>query len=231
MRVTVVRKAIKNLHLGVYPPDGRVTVAAPRSMSQSAVRVAVVSKLAWIKRQRARFAQQARQSPREMVSGETHYFLGRPYRLDVVKVAGRSSVRVRPGRVIELRVRSAADAEARQEVLRQRYREYLRGAVPPLLARWQEALGVRVSYCGIKRMKTKWGSANTKARRIWVNLDLAKKAPGCLNYIVLHELVHLLERHHDDRFVALMDRHMPDWRHRRQVLNEAPLAHENWAHC
>ncbi|HYO68479.1 MAG TPA: SprT family zinc-dependent metalloprotease [Archangium sp.] len=229
VRVAVVRKAIKNLHLGVYPPDGRVRVAAPLAVSDAAVRVAVISKLPWIKRQQAAFEHQPRESEREMVSGESHYFLGRRYRLDVVDVVGANRVVLRNRRTLELHVQRGADAEYRKQLLYRWYRERLREFVPPLLEKWEAAIGVKVAGWGIKKMKTKWGSCNAEARRLWLNLELAKKPPECIEYLIVHELVHLLVRHHDDRFNALMDRHLPKWRLVRQSLNVAPLANDSWA--
>jgi predicted metal-dependent hydrolase len=228
VRVAVVRKPIKNLHLGVYPPDGRVRVAAPLAISDAAVRVAVIGKLRWIRRQQAAFEHQARESEREMVDGESHYFLGHRYRLDVIVTEGPCRVVLRNRRVMELHARADQDAEQRARVLRRWHRERLRELIPPLLEKWQAALGVAVADWGIKKMKTKWGSCNAEARRIWLNLELAKKPPECLEYIVAHELAHLLVRHHDDRFHALMDRHLPKWRLIRHTLNTAPLASDTW---
>jgi hypothetical protein len=226
LRIAVVRKAIKNLHLGVYPPDGRVRVAVPLAVSDQAVRVAVIGKLPWIRRQRAAFDHQARESRRTMVTGESHYFLGRRYRLEVVKAQGKSTVVLRNRAVVELHARPGLSAQDRERVLQAWYRERLRELVPPLLEKWQAALGVTVDEWGIKKMKTKWGSCSAEARRIWLNLELAKKPPECLEYLVVHELVHLVVRHHDDRFNAVMDRHLPKWRSVRKMLNTAPLANE-----
>jgi predicted metal-dependent hydrolase len=228
--VQIVRKAIKNLHLGVYPPHGRVRVAVPLAVSDRAVRVAVVGKLGWIKRQQARFAGQPRQSEREMVSGECHYFLGRRYRLRVVEHDGPGRVVLRNSATLDLQARRGSDARARQRVLLHWYRERLRELTLPSLAKWESILGVRAEACGIKRMKTRWGSCNDQARRIWVNLELAKKPPQCLEYIIVHELVHLLERHHNERFVAMMNDHLPQWRLHRDELNSSPLAHETWSY-
>lgn len=228
LRVAVVRKAIKNLHLGVYPPDGRVRVAAPLVVSDAAVRVAVIGKLRWIKRQQAAFEHQERESEREMVSGESHYVLGWRYRLDVVEAVGPARIVVRNRRTLELHTRPGWDARQREQLLHRWYRERLRELVPPLIEKWQAALGVEAAGWGIKKMKTRWGSCNMASRRIWLNLELAKKPPECLEYLVVHELAHLLVRHHDDRFNALMDRHLPRWRLARRTLNAAPLAHETW---
>ncbi|MFA4901312.1 MAG: SprT family zinc-dependent metalloprotease [Desulfobaccales bacterium] len=226
--VEVVRKAIKNLHLGVYPPHGRVRVAAPLAVSDEAVRLAVIGKLAWIKRQQARFEAQPRQSRREMVSGESHYFMGQRYRLRVIEYAGVMGVVLRNKSFMDLYVRPETNAEQRELVLYRWYRKQLKALVPSLLEKWQAVLGVQAADWGIKKMKTKWGGCTIKARRIWINLELAKQPIQCLEYIIVHELVHLLERHHNDQFRKLMDEFMPQWRLHREELNRAPLGYENW---
>lgn len=228
--VEVVRKAIKNLHLGVYPPDGRVRVAAPLVVSDAAVRVAVIGKLRWIRRQQSAFAVQARQPERLMVDGESHFFLGRRYRLAVAETLGRCDVILRNRKIMEIRARRQGGSAHLQRVLQRWYRERLRELVPQLLAKWEGNLGVRVASWGIKAMKTKWGTCNPETRRIWLNLELAKKPPECLEYIVVHELLHLIARHHDERFQALMDRHFSRWRQIRRELNAAPLAHATWSY-
>ena len=228
LAVQVVRKDIKNLHLGVYPPNGRVRVAVPLRVSDDAVRLAVVGKLGWIKKQRARFEALPRQSERDMVSGESHYFLGRRYRLRVVELQKTGAVVIRGTSTLELHTRPESDPKARERILQRWYRERLRELVPPLLSKWEAILDVRFSAWGIKRMKTRWGTCNVAAGRIWLNLELAKKPPSCLEYILVHEMVHLVERHHTDRFRQNMDRFMPQWRLHRDELNRAPLAREDW---
>ncbi len=228
LRVSVLRKPIKNLHLGVYPPDGRVRVAAPLAVSDAAVRVAVIGRLRWIKRHRATFERQARESDREMVSGESHYLRGRRYRLLVVEANGPSKVETRAHGTLLLHARSGSTKEDRERLLDRWYREQLRHLVQQLLEKWEPVLGVEVGDWGIKKMKTKWGSCNAKARRIWLNVELVKKPPACLEYVVVHELAHLLAQNHGPRFLALMDHHLPSWRRRRTELNAAPLAKETW---
>ena len=228
LRVLVVRKRIKNLHLGVYPPDGRVRVAVPLTVSDEAVRIAVIGKLRWIRRQQAAFEGQERQSRREMLAGESHYYLGRRYRLAVSPTLGKSGVTLRSRNTLELRGSPDMTTEQRERVLAHWYRERLRALAAPLIEKWQEILGVTIEEWGIKKMKTKWGSCNANARRIWLNLELVKKPPECLEYLIVHELVHLLVRHHDERFQALMDKHLPRWQASRKTLNAAPLAHEVW---
>lgn len=228
LRVEVVRKPIKNLHLGVYPPNGRVRVAAPLAVNDEAVRLAVVTRMGWIKRQRAKFDRQPRQSERSYVSGESHYFLGRRYRLNVTEGASAGRVQMRNSRSLDLHVRAGSDRGARERVFLAWYRQELKHRANPLVEKWAAAMDIAAPVWGIKRMKTKWGTCNIEARRIWLNLELIKKPPQCLEYIVAHELTHFFERRHSDRFVALMDRHLPQWRLLRDELNAAPLAHERW---
>jgi predicted metal-dependent hydrolase len=227
LTVEVVRKAIKNLHLGVYPPHGRVRVAVPLAVSDEAVRLAVIGKLAWIKRQQAKFEAQPRQSRREMIRGESHYFLGQRYRLRVIEHHAAGKVILRNAS-IDLYVRPETSADQREQVVQRWYRSQLKALIPALLDKWQLVLGVQVADWGIKKMKTKWGACTIDARRIWINLELAKKPVQCLEYIIVHELVHLLERHHNDRFQKLMDQFMPQWRLHREELNRGPLGYEDW---
>ena len=230
LRVDVVRKAIRNLHLAVYPPNGRVRVAAPEHLDDEAVRLAVISRLGWIRRKQDMFAAQERQSAREMVTGESHYVQGRRYRLDVVMTGGQPRVTLRDATTLELRVRPDMSASEREQLLQRWYRRLLRPQIADLIAKWAPRIGVDVRDWGIKKMKTRWGTCNTQARRIWINLELAKKSPACLEYIVVHELVHLIERRHNERFRELMDRHMPQWHLLRDELNRAPLPHEDWSY-
>lgn len=229
LNVEVVRKDIKNLHLGVYPPNGRVRVAAPLVISDEAVRLAVIDKLGWIKRQKAKFVDQARQSQREMVNGESHYFLGKRYRLRVHEHDAPGQVSIRGIASLDLFVRAGTSADRREDILQRWYREQLRTLIQPLLEKWQPILGVQAAHWGIKKMKTKWGSCNPTLRRLWFNLELAKKPAQSLEYVVVHELVHLLERHHNERFAGLLDLHMPQWRQYRDMLNQTPLGHEDWS--
>jgi len=226
--VEVVRKPIKNLHLGVYPPAGRVRVAAPKRMDDEAVRLAVVSRLGWIRRQQQRFHEQARQSRREMVTGETHYVWGRAHRLEVLERWGRQGVARAAGRRLRVTIHPGADRARRERVLNEWYRCELKARIPPLIKKWEPKLGVKVAFWGVKRMRTRWGTCNPDTRRVWVNLELAKKPPECLEYILVHEMVHLIERRHNARFRQLMDRHLPQWQMRRELLQREPLAFENW---
>lgn len=227
--VEVVRKPIKNLHLSVQPPEGRVRVSVPQRIDDEAVRLAVVSKLRWIRRHQQTFADQPRQSQREMVSGEGHYFMGRRYRLRVLENGGPNRISRKGNSELTLHVRPGTDRDKREQMLNEWYRRHMKSLIPEIIAEWQPILGVQVADWGIKKMKTRWGSCNIEDRRVWLNLELAKKSPHCLEYVLVHELVHLLERHHNDRFKALMDQFLPQWQLYRDELNESPLAHEDWA--
>lgn len=228
--VEIVRKDIKNLHVGVYPPDGRVRVATPLRLSDEAVRLAVVSRLGWIHRQQRAFEEQVRQSQRDMVTGESHYYQGRRYLLDVIEADSPPRVRLANNTSLELRVRRGSDRAERESVLHRWYRSRLREALPALVSKWEPVVEVDVAEVRIKKMKTRWGTCNQEARRIWLNLELAKKPPICLEYILVHEMVHFHERHHNERFRELMDRAMPSWKLVRDELNRAPLSHEDWSY-
>lgn len=226
--VEIVRKDIKNLHLGVYPPNGRVRVAAPLYLGDDAVRLAVISRLGWIRRKQADFERQSRQSRREFVTGESHYFQGRRYRLDVIERDSAPTVHLRNNATMVLSVRPGTNRDMREALLLRWYRGTLREHLPPLLAKWEPRVGVAVDEVRIRKMKTLWGSCNIEARRIWLNLELIKKPPACLAYVLVHEMVHLIERNHTARFYRLMDQFMPQWRVLRDELNRTPLPSENW---
>ncbi|KJE76774.1 M48 family metallopeptidase [Ferrimicrobium acidiphilum] len=227
IEVDVVYKGVKNLHIGVYPPNGRVRVAAPETLDDDQVRLAVITRLSWIKRQRQRLQAAERQSMREMVTGESHYVWGRRYRLKVIECPGRAHIELTDQRLL-LYIPVGTTVDRRRDLLDHWYREQLRLTIPPVLAEWEPILGVTVSQWRIRRMKTKWGSCNREAGRIWFNLELAKKHPEGLEYVAVHEMAHLLERGHGERFIKLMDKNMPDWRARQARLDRAPLGHERW---
>jgi predicted metal-dependent hydrolase len=226
--VDVVYKDIKNLHIGVYPPMGRVRVAAPDRLDESQVRIAVIRRLPWIKKQREQLRSAARQSERGMVTGESHYVWGVRRRLKVIERPGPTHIESEGTRLL-LYVPAGSNSEQRRRVLDSWYRAQLRHELPALIAHWEQALDLSVPKWSIRRMKTKWGSCNRQSRHIWFNVELAKKHPDCLEYIVVHEMTHYLERNHGDRFTKLMDEHMPGWRNRQDMLNGAPLGHEVWS--
>lgn len=219
LTIDVVRKAIKNLHLGVYPPDGRVRVASPLHLSDDSVRLFVTSKIPWIRKQRAQFAAQERQSEREYVRRESHYVWGQRYLLNVIEHSGPPRVELGRKTYLDLYVRPGTSEATRRRILADWYRDQLKAVIPDLIAKWEPIMGVEVAEWGVKQMKTKWGTCNISARRIWLNLELAKKPPHCLEYIVVHEMTHLLERNHTDRFRALLDGFLPHWQRTRDELN------------
>jgi predicted metal-dependent hydrolase len=220
IEIELIKKNIKNLHLSVLPPDGRVRISAPKDLNDESVTLFAISRLSWIKRQRAVFRKQERQSKRDFVSGESHYFLGQRYLLNVIYTDKRKQgAEVRNKTYLDLFVRSNATKEQRQKVMREWYRSELKALIPPLMKKWEPIIGVKVESWGVRLMKTRWGSCNTSAKRIWLNLELAKKTPACIEYIVVHEMTHLLERLHNDEFIIYMDRFLSNWRSTKAELN------------
>lgn len=203
-------------------------MSAPERLDDEAVRLAVVSKLNWIRRKQRDFIGQPRQSRREMVTGESHYFRGRRYRLRVLEDSGPAQVLLRGSSEMLLRIRPGSDTAKREQVLNNWYRSHLKSQLPDLISHWQSFMSIEVADWGVKRMKTRWGSCNIRDRRIWLNLELAKKPPACLEYVLVHEMTHLLERHHNGRFKSLMDFYLPNWPIYREELNRTHLAYENW---
>lgn len=225
--IDVVFKDIKHLHIGVYPPLGRVRVAAPTHMDDEQVRLAVVQRLAWIRKQRRQLSEATRQSARTMQTGESHYVWGVRRRLTVIERPGRAHVEVDKSRLL-LSVPPGTGRDTRLELLQRWQRAELRAAIPELIRAWEPVVGREVARWSIRRMKTKWGSCNRESAHLWFNLELATKHPESLEYLVVHEMTHLLERGHGERFTTLLDGFLPDWRRRREELNEAPLADERW---
>ncbi len=227
--VDVVLKDIKNVHLSVYPPNGRVRIAAPARMGLDTIRVFAISKLIWIKQQQKKLREQERETPREYLNRESHYLWGRRYLLTVREWDEAPSIELRPRRVV-LCMRPGTSDERRQALFEEWYRIQVKAAVLPLLAKWQPLMGVTVKRVFVQRMKTKWGSCNPTARHIRLNTELAKKPQECLEYIAVHELAHLIEPTHTRRFIALMDRFMPKWQFYREALNRLPVRHETWGY-
>lgn len=227
LHVEVIHKAIKHVHLSVLPPAGKVRVAAPRSMPLETIRLFVISKLPWIRTQQRKLRAQERETPREFLNKESHYLWGKRYLLELSFADAAPTVSITP-RKLKLQVRPGANAAQCEEVLDTWYRQQIRDVLPALLAKWEPLLGVKTSRVFVQRMKTKWGSCTPEAGYIRLNTDLAKKPPECLEYIVIHELVHLIEPTHNDRFSALMDLYLPNWHHLRKQLNSLPVRHEEW---
>ncbi|MFZ3328652.1 MAG: SprT family zinc-dependent metalloprotease [Methylocella sp.] len=225
--VDVSLKDIKNVHLSVYPPDGRVCISAPSRMSVDTIRVFAISKLGWIKQQQKKLRAQQRETPREYLDRESHYVWGKRYLLKIVEGDAAPEVMLKHSKLL-LRVRPGTSDETKQAIVARWYREQIKVAMPDLIAKWEPKMGVTVERFFVRQMKTKWGSCNPGKRSIRLNTDLAKKPLQCLEYIVVHEMAHLLVRRHNDQFSNLMDKCLPNWKVLRQTLNAMPLAHANW---
>jgi predicted metal-dependent hydrolase len=223
----VLRKDIKNVHLSVYPPTGKVRISAPVRMSLDTIRLFAISKLGWIKQQQKKLREQERESQREYLDRESHYVWGRRFLLKVVEEDAAPSVQIQHGTLL-LRVRPGADDETKEAVVAGWYRQLLKTAVPPLIEAWELRLSVTVNGFFVQQMKTKWGNCNPMARTLRLNTELAKKPRECLEYILVHEMVHLLEPTHNARFVATMNQFMPKWQFHRDILNRLPVRHERW---
>jgi predicted metal-dependent hydrolase len=225
--VNVVMKDIKNVHLSVHPPTGRVTISAPLHMSLDTVRVFAISKLGWIRRQQGKFREQERETPREYLDRESHYVWGKRYLLKVTECERPPSVELKHKRML-LGVRPGTADNKRDAIMENWYRGQVRQAVPSIVEKWEKLIGVKVERIFIQHMKTKWGSCNPVAKNIRLNTDLAKKPHECLEYLVVHELVHMLEPTHNEHFIKLMDKFMPKWRFYREQMNRLPVRHEDW---
>jgi hypothetical protein len=225
--VQVLKKDIKNVHLSVLPPAGAVRIAAPRRMNMDAIRLFAISKLSWIKQQQRKLQGQERTPPRDYVDRESHYVWGKRYLLKLVEHDAPPVIMLKH-RTIELHARKSLAPDKREAVFEGWYREQVKSALLPLLNKWQQALGVEINRSFVQRMKTKWGSSNPQRRNIRLNTELAKKPRDCLEYVVVHELAHFISARHDDRFIRLLDRHLPSWQVTRELLNTAPLRHEDW---
>ena len=225
--IAVTRKAVKHVHLSVHPPDGRVTLVAPMGAKTAVVRAFAATKIGWIRDRKAQLQAQARETPRTFVTRESHFVWGKRYLLRVVERDERPTVTL-THRQIVLSVRPGSDRAKRAEVMHEWHKQQLHAVVPGLLAKWQPRLGVRARGYFLQRMKTKWGSCNPALRHVRVNTELVKKPRELLEYVIVHELVHLRVATHSRRFVELLDRHLPSWREARKELNELPLAAELW---
>ena len=223
--IEVARKAVKNVHLSVHPPDGRVTLVAPSNTRLEVARAYAIAKLGWIRDQQEKLRNQARETPRQYVERESHYLWGRRYLLSVEEKEARPDVRLDHKRII-LTVRPGSDRDKRAEIMHAWHRRLLHEAVPPLIEKWERKLGVKVSRYFLQRMKTKWGGCNPKAGTIRLNTELVKKPKDLLEYIIVHEMVHLIEPTHSERFLSILDKNYPAWREARDELNALPLSAE-----
>ncbi|MBX9727942.1 MAG: M48 family metallopeptidase [Sphingopyxis sp.] len=225
--IAMTRKDIKNVHLSVHPPSGRVTLVAPLATRPEVARAYAASKIGWIRDQQAKLLGQARETRRQFVERESHYLWGRRYLLSIVEKDVKPFVRL-DHRRITLTVRPGSSPAKREEVMQEWHRSLLHEAVPPLIRKWEAKLGVEVAGYFLQRMKTKWGGCNPRQQNIRLNTELVKKPKDLLEYVVVHEMVHLIEPKHSERFVAKMTEYYPTWRDARAELNELPLAAEVW---
>ena len=227
LSIQVTKKDIKHVHLSVHPPDGRVTLVAPTATRLDAARAYAISRLSWISQQQRKLKNQARETPRQFIERESHYLWGRRYLMTVLHRGAKPCVKLDHKR-ITLTVRPGSDARRRAEVIHEWHKSILHEVVPTLIKKWEPKLEVKVADYFLQRMKTKWGSCNHKAGHIRLNTELVKKPKDLLEYVIVHEMVHLLEATHSDRFMAILGEHYPTWREARAELNELPLTAEVW---
>ncbi len=227
LSIVVTRKSIKNVHLSVHPPEGRVTLSAPTETRLEVARAYAITRLHWIRQQQEKLRNQARETPRAFIERESHYLWGRRHLLTVVERDTKPSVTVDPKR-ITLHVRPGSDHTKRAAVIYEWHKSLLHEFIPTLISKWEPKLGVQVTAYFLQRMKTRWGSCNHKAGHIRLNTELVKKPKDLIEYVVVHEMLHLREPTHSDRFIALLTEHIPTWREARSELNELPLAAEEW---
>jgi predicted metal-dependent hydrolase len=227
--VDVQFKDIKNVHLSVNPPTGRVRISAPERMSLDTVRVFAISKLDWIRTQQRKLMAQEREAPREFLERESHYLWGKRYLLELRIAKGKPKVDITHKKIV-ISSPTVVPQDRLRTLMDEHYRAVLREKASELVAQWESRLEVQVNQLFIQRMKTKWGSCNPSNRNIRVNLDLAKKAPECLEYILVHEMMHFFVPNHGPKFVELMDRYVPQWRQVQKRLNETPLSHVDWTY-
>lgn len=227
--LNVIHKDIKNVHLSVHPPQGRVTIAAPLGMDLETLRLFSISKLGWIRKQQTKLRNQKRETAREYVTRESHYYLGRRYLLKVVEQDAAPQVLLKSG-TIELHVRKESAVEDRKEIMQSWYRQQLKGLVSQHVAKLEKKMNVKVGEICIRAMKTKWGTCNVKDKRIWLNTELAKKSIESIEYVLVHEMAHLLERNHNEKFVAYMDTFLTKWKYLREELNRSALGHVEWGY-
>ncbi|MGD9489876.1 MAG: M48 family metallopeptidase [Calditrichaceae bacterium] len=228
--IDVVRKDIKNIHLAVYPPMGRVRISAPLHVNDDAIRLFAISKLGWIKQNRRKFEGQERIPKREYKQREGHYFEGKRFLLNIIELDSKPKVEIKGKKRIDLYVRPNSTTKKKHEVLTEWYRSHLKKQIPPILEKWEKILDLKVDYWQVKQMKTKWGSCNIEKKRIWLNLELAKKPVRCLEYIIVHEMIHFKERHHNEKFLYYMNNYLPNWKQVRKELQSLPVSHADWSY-
>lgn len=228
IEAVVLYKPVKNLHLNVLPPVGKVRVTAPLNMNDDAIRTFLATRISWIKKMQAKFKGQERQTPREYVSGETYYYFGKKYKLEVIETETTPIVEIKGKTKILLSIRPKTTVLKREEIMQNWYRDELRKFLDKAIDKWEKKIGVKTDRWGIRRMKTRWGTCNHKQNNIWLNLELAKKPESCIEYVVLHELLHLIEEKHSEIFTVLLNKYMPKWKSEKEELNRLILSHEEW---
>ena len=228
LTIEMIRKDIKNIHLGVYPPNGRIRMAIPLRTSDESARLFVISKTQWIKKQQKVFSKYQRQTPRKYVTGETHYIFGKAYLLDVISSDEPVKIEIKKKTHIELYVKPKTTIKQKEKIFENYYRLELNNIILKSVKKWEKKVGVKIKQVKIKKMKTKWGTCNDKDKRIWLNLELAKKPFHCIDYVFVHELVHLKERKHNDRFMQLLESAYPKWKQHKEELNQGILSHFEW---
>ena len=230
VEIEVVKKDIKRMHLAVYPPLGRIRLAVPNTTDEEIYRLFAISKLGWIKKHVKNFQSQARETNRDYTTGESHYYQGKRYLLEVVEVSAKNKVSLKGSNTLLLECKANTTRDKKAELLKEWYRNQLKQHIESLLPNWEKTIGVKCNDWGVKQMRTKWGTCNPDAKRIWLNLELAKKPKVCLEYILVHELIHLHERNHNNRFISLMNQFLPNWRLYRDELNSLPIVHNDWGY-
>lgn len=228
IEAVVLYRPVKNLHLNVLPPAGKVRVTAPQNMNDDAIRTFLATRISWIKKMQTKFKGQERQTPREYVSGETYYFFGKKYKLEVLETDTTPNVEIKGKIKIFLTVRPKTSVLRREEVMQDWYRNELHKFLEIAITKWERKIGVEVNDWSIRRMKTRWGTCNHKKKNILFNLELAKKPESCIEYVVLHELLHLVEEKHSEKFTALLSKYMPKWKSEKEELNRLILSYEEW---
>lgn len=226
--IQIVKKNVKNLHISVLPPKGRVRITSPVKMNEEAIRMAIISRYAWIKKQQIKYQNQERQSIRECVSGESHYFLGKPYRLKVIEVNDKPTIVIKGKTQLVMQIPEDTTVEKRDKMMSNWYRSRLIELLNTYVPKWEKKMNIKVSKVGVRHMKTRWGSCNKLKNRIWLNTELIKKPHACIEYVLVHEFCHMIEKKHNDKFLELMDMYMPKWRMYKEELNRMPLAYEKW---
>ena len=228
LMVNAIKKDIKNIHLGVYPPDGRIRISAPLKTNDETIRLLILSKASWIKKQQVKFLRQERQTKREYVSRESHYLFGRRYLLNIIHTDAKPKIEIKRKIRIDLYIQPNSTTKQREVIFEKFYRAEMRKLVPILLKKWQKKVGVKVKEVKIRKMKTKWGTCKIADKRIWLNLELVKKPSKCIDYVFVHELVHLREKGHSQRFIDILESVLPNWKSLKAELNESPLGYSKW---